>query len=84
MSSTSSLPSSPPNLLLAADIRMSRQLLFTTILVIILSAQVLVTHGHTEGGREGFRLNLLSSSDHQPLGRDCFTDLMCNAGVVLA
>lgn len=51
MSPTSSL-FPPPNLLLAADIRMSRQLLLTTILVIILGAQVLVTHGHTEGGTQ--------------------------------
>lgn len=48
--SPTSLFSPPPNLLLAADIRMCRQLLLTTLLVIILGAQVFVTHGYTEGG----------------------------------
>lgn len=67
MSPTSSLflLPPPPNLLLAADIRMSRQLLLTTILVIILGAQVLVTHGHTEGG-----IQAGSAVFPQPLGRE--------------
>lgn len=55
----------PPNLLLAADIRMSRQLLLTTILVIILGAQVLVTHGHPEGGIQAGSVVV-----PQPLGRE--------------